>query len=73
MTTPYGVHGYDNWNPDMKPFFIAKGPSFKKGVIIDDDFANIDVIYLLCRRLGIKCPQRVDGIDRTELWDKMLN
>lgn len=72
MSTPYGVHGYDNWDPDMKPFFIAKGPSFQKGVTIDDDFSNIDLYYLFCRLLGIDSIN-VDGIDRTDIWQKMLN
>lgn len=72
MDTPYGVHGYDNWVPEMKPFFIAKGPSFKKGVTINDEFANIDLYHLFCKLLSIFCIQ-VDGVNRAEVWEKMLD
>ncbi|XP_055315155.1 bis(5'-adenosyl)-triphosphatase enpp4-like [Sitodiplosis mosellana] len=71
MNSPYGVHGYDNWEPSMKPFFIAKGPSFKSGVTIDDEFSNIDLYYLFCKLLGIKSIQ-VDGVNRHDIWQKML-
>lgn len=71
MNTPYGVHGYDPWVADMKPFFIAKGPSFKSGVTIDDEFVNIDLYYLFCKLLGIDSI-KVDGVDRTAIWEKML-
>lgn len=29
---PRGDHGYDNFLPEMRPIFIARGPNFKKGV-----------------------------------------
>lgn len=71
MDTPYGVHGYDNNDPTMKPIFMAKGPSFKTGVVIDDEFVNIDLYYLFCKLLRLKCIQ-VDGLDRENIWQKML-
>ena len=48
-----GNHGYNNSFPDMHPFFIAMGPSFKKGYAIDT-FDNVDIYPLMCVILGIK-------------------
>lgn len=48
-----GNHGYNNSLPDMHPFFIAMGPSFKKGYTIDT-FDNVDIYPLMCEILGIK-------------------
>jgi len=31
---PRGTHGYTTDSPEMKPFFVARGPSFKKGYTI---------------------------------------
>jgi len=33
-----GNHGYDNQEMDMKGFFVARGPAFKKSTIIDRTF-----------------------------------
>lgn len=71
LDEPYGVHGYDNTVPSMKPIFMAKGPSFNYGVTVDDEFSNIDLYHLFCRLLQIKCIA-VDGVDRQDVWQKML-
>lgn len=49
---PNGNHGYDNTLKDMHPFFIARGPSFKKGFSIQT-FNNVDVYPLMCKILGL--------------------
>eukprot|EP01137_Pigoraptor_chileana_P016375 Opistho-2@73155 len=47
-----GNHGYDNEATDMGAIFVAQGPAFKSGVIVDL-IANLDVYPLLGRLLGI--------------------
>ncbi|GFR57731.1 ectonucleotide pyrophosphatase/phosphodiesterase family member 5 [Elysia marginata] len=51
---PYnlGNHGYDNRNQNMHPFFLAMGPSFKKGYSIDT-FNSVDVYPLMCQLLQV--------------------
>ncbi|XP_053396057.1 ectonucleotide pyrophosphatase/phosphodiesterase family member 5-like [Mercenaria mercenaria] len=50
----FGVHGY---NPrlvaNMRPFFIAMGPAFKKGYL-SDQFNSVDIYPLMCHVLGIE-------------------
>ncbi|KAH9524996.1 Ectonucleotide pyrophosphatase/phosphodiesterase member 5 [Bulinus truncatus] len=50
--TSGGSHGYDNEVQDMHPFFIAMGPSLKKGFVIDS-FLTVDIYPLMCHLLGI--------------------
>ncbi|XP_031620783.1 ectonucleotide pyrophosphatase/phosphodiesterase family member 5-like isoform X2 [Contarinia nasturtii] len=71
LNAPYGVHGYDNDVPSMQPIFLAKGPSFNAGITINDEFSNIDLYYLFCKLLQIKCIS-IDGKDRQDVWQKML-
>ncbi|XP_052811046.1 ectonucleotide pyrophosphatase/phosphodiesterase family member 5-like isoform X1 [Mya arenaria] len=47
-----GEHGYNNSIPDMHPVFLAMGPSFKPGSMVDS-FNNVDVYPLLCRLLDL--------------------
>lgn len=47
-----GNHGYSNEYSDMHPFFIARGPAFKKGYI-SEPFKNVDIYPLMCHILGI--------------------
>uniref|UniRef100_A0A2C9JT74 Bis(5'-adenosyl)-triphosphatase n=2 Tax=Biomphalaria glabrata TaxID=6526 RepID=A0A2C9JT74_BIOGL len=47
-----GNHGYDNEVKDMHPFFIATGPSFKKGFSIDS-LNTVDLYPLMCHLLGL--------------------
>lgn len=54
-----GTHGYDPWEPEMKAFFLAYGPSFKKGKRINA-FQNIHVYELMCKLLNLK-PALNDG------------
>ncbi|GFS12361.1 ectonucleotide pyrophosphatase/phosphodiesterase family member 5 [Elysia marginata] len=48
-----GIHGYDNEEKDMRPFFIATGPDFKKNYTVSS-FDSVDVYPLMCQLLGIK-------------------
>ncbi|RUS90763.1 hypothetical protein EGW08_001474, partial [Elysia chlorotica] len=48
-----GTHGYDNEERDMRPFFIAMGPDFKKDFSVKS-FNSVDVYPLMCQLLGIK-------------------
>ena len=54
-----GSHGYDPALPSMHALFLARGPDFKRGVVIAP-FDNVDVYPLLARLLGI-APQPNDG------------
>lgn len=57
-----GQHGYDNALPSMRGTFIASGPSFKKGVVIDP-VENVHIYNLMCAALNLK-PAPNDGDDR---------
>jgi len=47
-----GSHGYDNALPSMRAVFIARGPSFRQGEVIDA-FDNVDLYPLLARLLQV--------------------
>jgi len=47
-----GSHGYDNALPSMRAVFIARGPSFHQGQVIDG-FDNVDVYPLLAHLLQV--------------------
>ncbi len=57
--TPGGGHGYDNADAAMRAVFIAAGPSFRRGVVVEP-FQNVHVYELLCRVLGLR-PAPNDG------------
>ena len=54
-----GSHGWDPELPDMGALFLASGPAFRHGVILDP-FDNIHVYNLLCATLGLT-PAPNDG------------
>ncbi|MBK0028396.1 alkaline phosphatase family protein [Stenotrophomonas sp. S48] len=47
-----GSHGYDNALPSMRAVFVARGPSFQQGLLIDG-FDNVDVYPLLAHLLQV--------------------
>ena len=47
-----GSHGYDPALPSMRAVFIATGPAFRQGAVIDP-IDNVDVYPLMTRLLGI--------------------
>ncbi|HKA19269.1 MAG TPA: ectonucleotide pyrophosphatase/phosphodiesterase [Blastocatellia bacterium] len=63
-----GGHGYDNELPSMRAIFIAEGPAFRQGVVIEP-FENVDVYNLLAKILGLKpAPNEGnDGVARVAL------
>ena len=62
LTFERGGHGYDPASPNMGALFIANGPSFQRGRMIDN-VENIHVYNLLCAVLGLE-PAPNDGDDR---------
>ena len=54
-----GSHGYDPALAPMRALFVARGPSFRPGTVLEP-FANVDVYPLLARLLGIE-PAPNDG------------
>jgi len=54
-----GSHGYDPALPSMRAIFVARGPAFREGVVIEP-FDNVDVYPLLARLIGV-IPAANDG------------
>jgi predicted AlkP superfamily pyrophosphatase or phosphodiesterase len=54
-----GAHGFDNADSTMRATFIAAGPAFRSGVVVEP-FQNLHVYELICGILGI-APSRNDG------------
>jgi predicted AlkP superfamily pyrophosphatase or phosphodiesterase len=54
-----GAHGYDPYDPEMKAFFLASGPSFKAGITIPP-FELVYIYELMCNVLGLS-PASNDG------------
>lgn len=48
-----GSHGYDPALPSMRALFLARGPAFRRGVVLPP-FDNVDVYPLLARLVGIR-------------------
>ena len=61
----WGSHGYDNRNPNMRPYFLAHGPAFKKGVEIEP-FENTDLFPLICHLMGIVPPGNNGTLEHVE-------
>lgn len=54
-----GEHGYDDALASMRGIFVAGGPAFRRGVVVER-FQNIHVYDLLCALLGLR-PAPNDG------------
>ncbi|XP_047427933.1 ectonucleotide pyrophosphatase/phosphodiesterase family member 7-like [Mugil cephalus] len=60
-----GEHGFDNVEMDMKPFFRAVGPVFRKNLEVGP-FETVNIYPLMCHILGIQ-PEVNDGhLNNTE-------
>ncbi|KAL5106672.1 Bis 5'-adenosyl triphosphatase ENPP4 [Taenia crassiceps] len=60
----YGMHGYDNEEPDMHPFMVAMGPDIAH-FTERQHFHQVDLYPYICALLGLDKPNRIDGlIDR---------
>ncbi len=56
-----GKHGFDNKEVDMRASFMAWGPAFKKGQLIEG-FENIHVYPMVAKILGLKIDEaKIDG------------
>lgn len=56
-----GKHGFDNKTTEMRASFMAWGPAFKKGLLIDG-FENVHVYPLVAHLLDLKYnEQTIDG------------
>ncbi len=65
MEPHLGAHGFDPELPSMAALFVARGPDFRTGVVVDG-FDNVDVYPLLARLLRIP-PEKNDGNPATTL------
>ncbi|XP_067027569.1 ectonucleotide pyrophosphatase/phosphodiesterase family member 3-like isoform X2 [Acropora muricata] len=54
-----GTHGYDNLDVNMRALFVAHGPSFKKGEVVES-FQNNELYDMMAEILGLK-PAPNDG------------
>lgn len=54
-----GAHGFDPELPSMAALFVAHGPDFQRGLVVDG-FDNVDVYPLMARLLRIQ-PEENDG------------
>lgn len=61
-----GIHGYDNKLPAMRATFIARGPAFKRGVIIDP-IKNTDVYNIMATTLGLKSTKNDGSMKRARM------
>ncbi|XP_022107629.1 bis(5'-adenosyl)-triphosphatase enpp4-like isoform X2 [Acanthaster planci] len=48
-----GNHGYNNSLMSMHPIFIARGPSFRRGLVVEP-FENVNIYPLICQILGLE-------------------
>lgn len=64
-----GAHGYDNYAPEMRTFFAAKGPNFKQNTVVEP-FESVHIYELLNYLLGTT-PAPNDG-DPELLKNKLL-
>lgn len=63
---PKGMHGYPSYNTSMHGIFMANGPSFNQGILLEP-FENINIYPILCELLSI------EPYKENILWDKSLN
>lgn len=54
-SSEFGVHGYDNDVPEMRPFFFGVGPAFVPRCRVPP-FENVDLFPLFCDILNLQCP-----------------
>ncbi|KAI8992157.1 alkaline-phosphatase-like protein [Mycotypha africana] len=53
---PKGVHGYDNQSPDSRAIFVAKGPAFRAGELLEP-FWNVELYNVMTRILYLNPAQ----------------
>jgi predicted AlkP superfamily pyrophosphatase or phosphodiesterase len=62
-TNRIGAHGYDNELLSMRAIFIARGPAFKRRIVVEP-FPNVDVYDIMTTVLSL-VPARNDGDAKT--------
>ncbi|KAJ9598240.1 hypothetical protein L9F63_011061, partial [Diploptera punctata] len=63
--TTFGLHGYDNNEMNMHPFFIAFGPLIKKEYKLDP-FDNVDLYSLFSYMLKLDAPHTNGTLDNVK-------
>ncbi|XP_038076960.1 bis(5'-adenosyl)-triphosphatase enpp4-like [Patiria miniata] len=48
-----GNHGFNNSLMSMHPIFVARGPSFRQGLLVEP-FENVNIYPLICKILGLE-------------------
>jgi predicted AlkP superfamily pyrophosphatase or phosphodiesterase len=59
-----GNHGYNDSLPAMRGIFVARGPAFRRGVVVPA-FRNIHLYPLLARLLGLEPATNDGSLDST--------
>jgi len=59
-----GEHGFDPASPGMRALFVASGPAFRRGAVVEP-FSNIHVYELMCRLLGVRPAPNDGSLDST--------
>jgi alkaline phosphatase/predicted AlkP superfamily pyrophosphatase or phosphodiesterase len=54
LPTDKGAHGYDNALMSMRPIFVARGPSFRRGYAVNGTFENVHVHALLAAAMALE-------------------
>ena len=65
LRTIRGDHGYDNRHPDMQALFVAYGPAFKRGRIVEP-FENVEIYNLFCKVLNLKPAANNGSLERVK-------
>ncbi len=55
-----GGHGYLPEHPDMGAVFVAAGPAFKQGKVLDK-FSNLEIYPALAQIMGLPLLNKIDG------------
>lgn len=61
-----GAHGYPPETPSMRAIFLARGPGFKKGIVVPP-FQNIHLYALLAHLLGVTPVPNDGSLDSVRL------
>ena len=61
----FGLHGYDNNEMNMHPFFVAFGPQIKREYKLDP-FDSVDLYSLFSYMLKLKAPHTNGTLDNVK-------
>ncbi len=60
-----GTHGFDHQAPEMRTIFIAQGPAFKRGKVVQP-FQSIHIYELMCKILGLDAAENDGNFDEVK-------